>query len=159
MISKKKMFAAVALIAIAVTTIAYAQLYTGTITVTTEEVVFVNTTTVYFPARGAFNRTVSDVITLDFSKGGFQPNEKVLVKVELVIDDPTIHELKSLAVKIKDASGDEVAVLTLGTPYDEFVVTVSDSLVAKYNADIIAATGGKTVSMTFKLSASIIGWA
>ena len=160
MISKRQVFAAVALIAIAMTTIAYAQLLTGTITVTTEEVVSVKTTTVTFPARGVFNRTVSEVIKLDFTKGGFQAGDEVLVKVELVIDDPTIHELRSLVVKIKDAStGAVVAVLTLGTPYDEFEVTVPDSRVMKYDADIIAATGGKAVSMKFRLSASIIGWA
>ncbi|MCL6578985.1 MAG: hypothetical protein K6T73_06305 [Candidatus Bathyarchaeota archaeon] len=159
MVSKKQIFAAVALIAIAMTTIAYAQLLTGTITVTTEEVVSAKTWTKVFPARGAFKRTESGVITLDFTKGGFATGDKVLVKVELVIDDPKIHELKSLVVKIKNATH-TLAVLTLGTPYAEFEVTVpAGSTSVSYDAEIVAVTGEKAVSTTFKLSASIIGWA
>jgi hypothetical protein len=156
--SKSRIIAAAVIALIAITTMAYAQLYTGTVTVATEEVVAVKSWTETFPARGAFTRTEPDVITLDFTKGGFQAGDKVLVKVELVIDDPKIYELKSLVVKIK-YGGSAVAVLTLGTPYDEFEVTVPDPVAAvSYSAEIVAATGEAT-DITFKLSASIIGWA
>jgi hypothetical protein len=156
--SRSRIIAAAVMALIAITTMAYAQLYTGTVTVATQEVVAVKSWTETFPARGAFTRTESDVITLDFTKGGFQAGDKVLVKVELVIDDPKIYELKSLVVKIKDSGGSVAAVLTLGTPYDEFEVIVPGSLTKSYSAEIVAATGEAT-GITFELSASIIGWA
>lgn len=160
MIGRKRLFAALALIAIAMSTIGYATLLTGQITVTTEEVVTVDDVSATFPARSAGSITFVDMITLDFTIGGFAGDDVVLMRVELVIDDPEIYEgFKSLVIQIRDGSTVE-AVLTKNTLYDEFEVTVATTPASEsYDVKVIFATGKKTLSnVPFKLSATVIGF-
>lgn len=160
-ISKKKVFAAVVLMAIALTTIAYAQLLLGVVTVTTEEAVTIASWSDTFPARSTGNKTYDDKMTLNFSKGGFAANDVVRVKVELVIDDPRIHEgFTSLVVQVLNSSDSAKATLTLSTPYDEFEETVPSPVAAiSYKVKIVFATGEKELTdVSFKLSATIIGF-
>jgi hypothetical protein len=163
MASKKQVFAATMLAAIAITAIAYAHLLAGAITVTPEKVVYTYNKSVTFPQAeaGAFPRRVEDILELRFSAGGFAGGDKVLVKVELVIDDPRAYGLRSLVVKlVNNGTNDVVAELTPGTPYDEFVVTVPGSQSVWYDAIVIA--GGisqHTGDIPIKISATITGWA
>jgi hypothetical protein len=160
-INKKRVFATVALMVIAVTTIAYAQLLLGAVTVTTEEAVTIASWADTFPARSTGNKTYSDKMTLNFSKGGFVANDSVRVRVELVVDDPRIHEgFTSLVIEILDAADAIKSTLTLNTPYDEFEETVPDPVAAKsYKVKIIFATGETELTdVPFKLSATIIGF-
>jgi hypothetical protein len=160
MMNKKQVFAAVALMALAMTTIAYANLVLSAVTVTTEEAVTVSSITGTFPARSAGARTYADKVTLDFTKGGFAADDSVLVRVELVVDDPDIYKgFKSLVLQVKE--GDVVeTTLTLNTPYGVFTETVGDPVAAKnYDVKIIFATDKEALTdVAFKLSASIIGF-
>lgn len=160
-ISKKRVFATVVLIIIAVTTIAYAQLLLGVVTVTTEEAVTIASQADTFPARSTGNRTYDNMITLNFSKGGFIANDSVQVRIELVVDDPRIYEgFTSLVIEILNSTDAIKSTLTLSTPYDEFVETVPNPAAAtSYKVKIIFATGETELTdVTFKLSATIIGF-
>jgi hypothetical protein len=159
-INKKRVFATVALMIIAVTTIAYAQLLLGVVTVTTEEAVTIAPQVDTFPARSTGNKTYDNMITLNFLKGGFAANDSVRVRVELVVDDPRIHEgFTSLVIEILNATDSIKSTLTLNTPYGEFAETVPNPVAAKsYNVKIIFATGETELTdVPFKLSATIIG--
>jgi len=159
-INKKKVFAAVALMAIALTTIAYAQLLLGIVTVTTEEAVDVTSWSDTFPARSTGNTTYSDAMTLNFSKGGFTAGDSVRVRVELVVDDARIYEgFLSLVIRVLDA-GTAKATLTLTTPHDEFAETVPTPVAAKsYSVELVFATGEtELTNVSFKLSATIMGF-
>jgi hypothetical protein len=159
-ISKKQVFAIVALMAIAATTVAYAQLLLGSVTVTTEEAVAVTSWSDTFPARSTGNTTQNNVITLDFSKGGFTAGDNVRVRVELVVTDPKIYEgFKSLVIQVSNATAVK-GTLTLNTPFDEFEETVPNPVGTKsYNVEIIFATGElELTNVSFKLSATIIGF-
>ncbi|MFA5869283.1 MAG: hypothetical protein WC941_06230, partial [Candidatus Bathyarchaeia archaeon] len=118
--NKKQVFAAVALMAIAMTTIAYANLVLSAVTVTTEEAVTVTPFTDKFPARGSGTKTYANKIKLDFTKGGFAVGDSVLVRVELVVDDPNIYKgFKSLVLQVLEGATIETT-LTLNTPYGVF---------------------------------------
>jgi hypothetical protein len=176
-LSKREVLLATVLAAIAITAIAYAHLLTGAITITRESAIDVKTPTIKIPwlpgSGGVFNRTAYDVIEIDFSKGGFQQGDKVLVRVEL-LPSAKAYALKALLIKFKNATSsgqgvtfaspstsDNVAVLTLNNPYDEFVVqlTRSDAKLV-LDAEVAVAAGpqvsGETISIP--LSVSITGW-
>lgn len=160
-ISKKRVFATVALIIIAVTTLAYAQLLLGVVTVTTEEAVTIASQVDTFPARSTGNRTYDNMITLNFSKGGFVANDTVRVRIELVVDDPRIHEgFTSLVIEILNATDAIKSTLTLTSPYGEFEETVPNPVAAtSYKVKIIFATGEtELTNIPFKLSATILGF-
>jgi hypothetical protein len=143
-LSKRQVLAATMLAIIAITAIAYAQLMTGTITVTTKErvtVTDINIGTV--PARAAGNKTVEGAITVDLS--GLNGASKALIGVELVADDLKIYEgFKAFVVQIKNATNSVVAVLTLSNPYAEFEVGCGTS--HTFNVTVIYAAGSMPVT-------------
>jgi hypothetical protein len=170
MASKKQVFAATMLAAIAITAIAYAHLLAGAITITPEEVVKTYPREIHIPkGGGVFTRTADKVFGINFAAGGFADHDKLLVKVELIADSPT-YALRSLLVKIKVDNdylynynqGDTVAELTLNNPYDEFVVELSPSGWQYFDAEVTAAAGphvGGDWSIQIRFSVSITGWA
>jgi len=160
MVSKKQMLTAVALIAIAMTTIAYAQVIMGTVTLTTDEVVqSIPSGSFNFPARSAGEKSLDDIV-LNFSKGGFIGNETVWIRVELAVDEYEIYEgFHSLVVKVHNDSAVK-AILTLHTPYDEFEVTVPSDpkTTVELHVELIYATGAKPITdATFRLRVAIVG--
>jgi hypothetical protein len=171
MASKKQVFAATMLAAIAITAIAYAHLLAGAITITPQQVVTTYDKSVTFPkGGGVFTRTADKVILLDFRQGGFAKDDLVLVKIELLADQKA-YALRSLLVEIvvdssQDVnlgSGSKVAELTLNNPYDEFVVQITGSGAWLYlDAKVTAAAGphvGGDWSIPIRFSVSITGWA
>jgi len=156
--NKKQALIAFVLIAIATATIAYAQLLTGTFTVTTEEVVSITPITDTFPARSSGNETYADVIAINFTKGGFVAGDSVTVAVELVVTDPTIYSgFLSLVIEVVDSGGNVAATLTENEPYADFALTVSNPPATQYYSVKIIYQTGDTVltNVTMKLSASV----
>jgi hypothetical protein len=149
---------ALALALLAVASIgASAMLLTNTITLNVQEPVTVNPITDTFPARTTDSRTYSNVITINFTKGGFVAGEKANVKVELVITDARIGDFQSFTVEVLDASGNTVATLTKTTPVDSFQVTVPNPPSAlSYSVRITFTTGKNAINnFVVKLSAQI----
>lgn len=149
---------ALALALLAVASIdASAMLLTNTITLNVQEPITVNPITDNFPARTTASRTYSNVITINFTKGGFVGGQVANVKVELVITDTRIGDFQSFTVEVLDSSGNTVATLTKTTPVDSFQVTVPDSLGALSYSVRITFTTGKNAINNFqvKLSAQI----
>ena len=155
--NKKQTLIAFALIAMAATTIAYAQLLTGTFTVTTEEAVSISPITDTFAARSSGNETYSNVIAINFTKGGFVAGDKVTVAVELVVTDPTIYSgFLSLVIEVVDSGGNVKATLTKNEPYADFALTLSSLTTQYYSVKIIYQTGDTVLTnVTMKLSASV----
>ena len=160
MVSKKQMFAAVALIAIAMTTIAYAQIIMGTITINTEEVVTsVPSYSLTIAARGAVEKNIGDIgLTFPANLRAGAPTYRV--RVELAVDEYEIYEgLRALVVKVRQDSTVK-AILTLNSPYDEFTLYVPDGdgpCSFSLPVDVIAAAGAKEVSGTIRLRITILG--
>jgi hypothetical protein len=154
-LSKRQVLAATMLAIIAITAIAYAQLVTGTITVTTKDRVTVSNIDIgTVPARAAGNKTAEEAITVDLS--GL--TGKALIGVELVADDLKIYEgFKAFVVQIKNATDPSkpvVTVLTLSNPYAEFEVWCGAS--HKFDVTVIYAAGSMPVtSVTVHLGATI----
>jgi hypothetical protein len=160
MVSKKQMFAAVALIAIAMTTIAYAQIIMGTIAINTEGVVSsVPDFTLYIPKGGAVEKDIGN-IELTFSENLRVGAPTYRVRVELAVDNYEIYEgLRALVVKVMQGSTVK-AILTLNSPYDEFTLYVPAGVGAypfSLPVDVIAAAGAKEVSGTIRLRVTILG--
>jgi len=161
MISKRKVFAAVLLATIAMATIAYAQLLTGTVSVTTIEAVSVASSWDLgkIPARSAGSETKSCAINFTLtSNNGFTSGDKVLVAVELVVDDPNMYKgFKAFVVQITGPNYTSTvqALLTLNHPYAEFEITTADKLYM-YDAKVIYSAGSKEVSsVTIHLGATV----
>jgi hypothetical protein len=156
--SKGPIVLALALALLAVASIgASAMLLTNTVTLNVQEPITVKPITDNFPARTTASRTYDNVITIDFTKGGFVGGQVANVKVELVITDTRIGDFQSFTVEILDASGNTVATLTKTTPVDSFQVTVPSPLSAlSYNVKITFTTGRNAISnFVAKLSAQI----
>jgi hypothetical protein len=156
--SKGPIVLALALALLAVASIgASAMLLTNTVTLNVQEPITVKPITDNFPARTTASRTYDNVITIDFTKGGFVGGQVANVKVELVITDTRIGDFQSFTVEILDASGNSVATLTKTTPVDSFQVTVPSPLSAlSYNVKITFTTGRNAISnFVAKLSAQI----
>lgn len=158
--SKSRVLAAAVMAVIAITAIAYAQNIMGSITVETKEAVTVNDISGTFPARSAGVREYDDVITLSLTtSNGFQDNDDVVVRVELVPLDAEVYAgFRALTIQIIYGS-DPVATLTMNTPYDEFTVEDIDTDPGEYTYDvkIIFATGSKEVTANIGLKVTIVG--
>jgi hypothetical protein len=160
MASKRQVFAATMLAAIAITAIAYAQVIMGTVTITTGEVVEeIPSKSFNFPARSAGSESLGNIV-LNFSKGGFTAGDTVRIRVELAVDNADVYEgFRALVVKIVDGSAVK-AILTLSTPYDEFTILVSDPATTEKSlaVSLTYATGAKEIaSATFRLRVTIVG--
>ena len=153
MAGKGQIAAAAMLAAIAITAIAYAQLYTNTITVTTVDKVTVSSIELgTIPARAAGQVSSQKAITVDLF--GLTGYTKALIGVELVADSLEIYEgFRAFVVQIKNTSGVK-AVLTLNNPYAEFEANYG----TKHELDVtvIYAAGEKAVGpVTVHLGATI----
>jgi len=112
--------------AIALSTIGYASLTLGTITVTTKEIATVsidNLNLGTLPARSAGSKTFSNALSLAFDKA-FAAGTAVTIKTELIISNSNVYKgFRSFVVQVKDGSKVK-ATLTLNSPYDEFTYTI-----------------------------------
>jgi len=135
---------------------ASAILLMGTASLTIKEPVSVSPISDTYPARSTGAKTYSNIIAIDFTKGGFTSGQSVRVKVELIINDPKIGEFRSLTIEIyKEAT--LVATLTKDSPVTYFDETVlSPPGTVNYDVRIIYQTGAKSVSVTFKLGVQIV---
>ena len=122
-VSRKEAFAAVTLIAIALTAMAWAQMTIGTGTAT---IVNVTTTTVSVPNLGKVlkNSAGTDTGTL---KVKVDANGTYVIKVALIDSEGLYESMNTFVVTIKDNSG-VYAILTLDEP------------VATFTADLTANT-------------------
>jgi len=166
--NKKRVFAALMLIAIALTTLAYAQLFTGEVTIDTEQVLFIDTGTVSTtaPAGGSQKFNFTEFMELNLTQGGLSAGDKLLVRVEIVPLDDKIFEFRSLVVRIVQNLTTVKAVLTKHMLADEFEVTVPSPVtgVAKYMYDaemICVSSDKKPLTAKFRFSATILSvtWA
>jgi hypothetical protein len=119
--------------------------------------VTVNPITDTFPASTTDSRTYSNVMVIDFTKGGFKSGESARVKVELIITDPKIGEFRSLTINIYNANTSTlVATLTKDTPVAYFTETVPTPLGKYlYNVEVVFQTGATEITTTLKLGAYI----
>jgi hypothetical protein len=135
---------------------ASAYLLMGTATISVQEPVTVNAITDSYPARTTASRTYSNVISVDFTKGGFVAGDNAHIKVELVVVDPRIASFSTFTVQIyKDST--LLATITKDTPVDMFVRTVPNPPAAEnYNVVITFATGRSAISnFTTNISAQV----
>jgi hypothetical protein len=161
MISKKQMFAAVALIAIAMTTIAYAMQFTAAVTITTEKVLYVKDTptNIKVPAGGAQKETIEAFIALNLAAGNLKKDDTLRIGVELLPLDMGIYEFSTFVVHIKEhVGGKVVATITKNMLADEFEVTVPDSAgLVYYDAELIFVARDKAeTTAVFKFGATIL---
>ena len=143
---------------------AFGYLLTGNVSVTTEEIVTVTPPTFKVPARSAGSATFNNVITLDFTKGGFAVNDQVTVLTEILVNDVnTPKGFRSLVVDVIDATaGTVVTTMTLTTPAGEFTVTVPDDgtgnpAAKTYNVKVSWLSGKQEVTAAIPLSAQVTG--
>jgi glyoxylate carboligase len=151
---KKQVFAAAILAIIAITAIAYAQLLTGTITVSiesTEKRLQVQSSMPIgtVPARAAGSKTFEKAINVTLQDG-----EKALIGFELVADDLNIYKgFRAFVVRIENQNDtttlfDGVVVLTLNNPYAEIeTFSITASTEGKYwlKVTVTYAAGEVTV--------------
>ena len=119
---------------------AYGYLLLGKLTVTTEEIVTVQPITVNVQPSSSGSDSYSNVITFDYTRGGFEGGEEVLIRCELLLNDTKIFQaFRSLAVEIQDPDRNlNITCLTLANPVKEFVATVPSPPSAKsYNVTVI----------------------
>jgi sulfate adenylyltransferase subunit 1 (EFTu-like GTPase family) len=146
LVSGKRLLATLLLIVLAVPLTGYGYLLMGSLTVTTEEAVTVSDFTITLPTRCSGTDTFTGAITLDFSKGGFQVGDQVVVLTELVPTDVKIIQgFRYITVEVVDpATGNIVTTMTLTTPHGEFTVTTQDA-----NADNVPDTQNYDLRVTW----------
>lgn len=167
-INKKRVFATVALMIIAVTTIAYAQMTMGTLTVTTTDLAAVSVGSMSLgtiPNRSAASKIFDNATTITTGDSSFV-GVNATVKCEVLVGNADILKaFRSLVIEIRvsdgvanTAGGTVKARLSLNSPYDEFELTLPDvASPAKYDVVVTCNTGEKTLtSATFSLSVDIV---
>jgi hypothetical protein len=155
--SRSRIIAAAVMALIAITTIAYAQVIMGSLTINTEEIVTtVPSETLYIPARGAVSKDIGNIVlTFPSNYGGL----KYRVRVELAVDDLDVYTgLRALVVRVGDEAS-PYAILTLNTPYDEFTLTIpSGGSTETLPVHVVVAAGAKEVSSAvIRLRVTIVG--
>ena len=157
---KVKKLTALALVSVVLSTIGYAHIQLGMFIVSTKDIATVSVENMdlgTLPSKSAGTKTFSEAINITFDDA-FEAGTEVTIKTELVIWDSEVYRgFRAIVVLVKDSGGGTKAVLTLNSPYDEFVHTIDTAGETKlYDVKVIYATGSKTLTgLTFQLSVDV----
>ncbi len=172
MFETKQVIAAVLLIAVALSTVGYADATFGTSVTTVNVSISANLSNPpTIPKRTTWATSITNGLTLS-GLGNLQENDELRIRVELVVDRTLAESVRNIIVVIDNndvgsnkGQGDNSyttadTILTLNKPWSEFNYTVQNGDSEKsWNVYVIIMAGDKTVSSgTFTIIGSVIAF-